>query len=130
MLQSLNRQTLGQCSAIASSLAVQGHISGRQTHDENRIICSIPLKYNSEFSARIVSTATNHKHRIRNLVFAHPSTEDDHAGLLGVQRNIIEPSNVLDDVNNEPRIPEGVEVDHVTQGAIRQGRAKDGNVIL
>jgi hypothetical protein len=64
---------------------VEHHISETQAHDKNRIIGAVPLKYNSESAAHVVSTATNHEHRIRNLVFAHPSTKDNHAGLLGVQ---------------------------------------------
>lgn len=55
-----------------------------ETHDKNGIISSVPLMYNSEFSVYVISIATNHEHRIRNLVLAYPPTEDDHPGLLGI----------------------------------------------
>ena len=73
---------------------------------------------------------THNQHCISDLMFAHSSTKDDHPCLFGGPRQLVEASDILHDVDHKSRVPERVEIDHVSKGAICQRRAEHRNVIL
>ena len=47
-------------------------------------------------------------------MFADATAKDDHPGFSGQPRKIVQLADVLDDVNDESWIAEGVEVNHVS----------------
>ena len=73
---------------------------------------------------------THNKHSVGNLMLAYSASKDDHACLLCCTGEFVEAPNVFDDVDNKAWVAEGVEVDHVAQRAVREGRTEDWNVIL
>ena len=63
-------------------------------------------------------------------MFADSASQDDHARLLRLPRQLVEVADVLDDVDNEAGIAERVEVDHISQRAVSQCWAKNGYIVL
>ncbi len=56
--------------------------------------------------------------------------KDDHAGFDGRTGEFIQGSNIANYIYDEARRLERMEVDHISNGAIRQGWTEYGNVVL
>jgi len=104
------------------------------------------------------ASATHEEHRVGDLVLAHAAAEDDHARLLALDRQVVEAADVADDIDRERRLGlvcgragrrvvvsgaleavqrekiragrTGVEVHHVAERAVCQGRAEDRDLVL
>lgn len=63
-------------------------------------------------------------------MLADPSAENDHACFLSCPRELVQVSDIFDNINDKAGRSEGVKVDHVAERTIGQGRAKYWNVIL
>lgn len=84
--------------------------------DIYRIVRSVPLLWISFLSGIAKSPRTHEEHRVGDLMLADSSAEDDHASLLALDGEIIETSNVGDDIDAESGIGfVGVKVHHVPQ---------------
>ena len=70
-----------------------------------------------------------HQARVGDVVFHQPAAEDDHVGALGVYGEVVESAYVAGDgdVEDGGGGAEGVEVEHVAQGAVGEGGAEDGD---
>ena len=66
------------------------------------------------------------------MVFHQPAAEYDHVGALGVDGEVVEPAYVAGDgdVEDGGGGAEGVEVEHVAQGAVGEGGAEDRDGVL
>ena len=66
------------------------------------------------------------------MVFHQSTAEDDHVGTLGVDGEVVELAYVAGDGDVEDRGggAEGVEVEHVAQGAVGEGGAEDWDGVL
>ena len=73
--------------------------------------------------------AVAHQARVGDVVFDQPAAEDDHVGALGVDGEVVESADVAGDgdVEDGGGGAEGVEVEHVAQGAVGEGGAEDGD---
>lgn len=76
--------------------------------------------------------AVAHQVGVGNVVLDDAAAQDDHAGPLRPHRDGVDLADVLHDVYAQllGRRLERVEVQHVAQAAVGQGRAEDGNVVL
>ena len=63
-------------------------------------------------------------------MLADSTAQNDHAGFLGLDAQVVEPANVTDQIDDQAWILVRVEIEHITQAAVRQGRTKDGNAVL
>ena len=63
-------------------------------------------------------------------MFADTPAKNNHTRLHGRTRELIQGSNIANDVQDETRRLERMKVDHVSDRTIRQGGTKDGNVVL
>ena len=72
----------------------------------------------------------HYKHRICDLVLTNASAKDDHTRLYGFTSEFVQGSDVADDVQNETGRLERMEIYHIPDGAIRQRRTKDRNIVL
>ena len=59
----------------------------------------------------------------------HTTTEYDHATFAGLDRDRVQPANVLCNVHNQAWRAEGVHVDHVTERAVGQCGTEYGNIV-
>lgn len=73
---------------------------------------------------------THNQHGISNLVLTNSSPKDNHSSLARLPRQLVQTSNVLNDIEQKPRVPEGVEIDDIANGTISKRRAEDGNIVL
>ena len=60
---------------------------------------------------------------------ANASAKDDHTHLYGFTSKRIQGWDVADDVQNQTRRLERMEINHIPDEAIRQCRTKDGNTV-
>jgi len=74
--------------------------------------------------------AVAHEVCVRRMMLDESAAEDDHARLLGVEGNVVDSSNVADNVHDKARVAVRVEVKHVAQRAVRDRRAVHGDVVL
>ena len=76
--------------------------------------------------------AVAHEAGVCDVVLDEAAAEDDDAGALGADGEGVDAADVADDVDLElaGRGLEGVEVEHVAEAAVGQGRAEDGYVVL
>lgn len=63
-------------------------------------------------------------------MFANPSTKHNHAGLSRFPGHFIEITNVLYDINDKARLSKGVEVDHVSNRTVGEGRTEYRYIVL
>jgi hypothetical protein len=63
-------------------------------------------------------------------VLTYSSTEDDHPRPLGLEGDIVDPSNIADYVNDQSWVLVRVEIDHVSERAVCKGWTEDGDIIL
>lgn len=63
-------------------------------------------------------------------MLTNSSPKDNHSGLTRLPRQLIQTSDVLNDIEQKPRVSERVEINYVPNGTISKRRAKDGNVVL
>lgn len=73
-----------------------------------------------------------HEVGVGDVVLDDATAQDDHAGALGAHGDGVDAADVLNDVDLElaGRGLEGVEVEHVAEAAVGEGRAEDGDVVL
>jgi len=64
------------------------------------------------------------------VVLDHATAKDNHARLLGEDSGVVQPLDVLDEVNDETTFLPGVEVDDIAESSVSEGRAVDLDVIL
>lgn len=76
--------------------------------------------------------AVAHQARVGDVVLDQAAAQNDHAGALGVEGEVVEPADVArdGDVEDGGGGAEGVEVEHVAQGAVGEGGAEDGDGVL
>lgn len=60
----------------------------------------------------------------------HTSTKNDLASLLGAQGNLVNATDILDNIEDEAGVDEGMEEDHIANRAIGDGGTEDGNIVL
>jgi hypothetical protein len=63
-------------------------------------------------------------------MFADSAAENNHACFFGFPRTIIQITNIADNIEDEARGFEGVEIKHVSNRSVCKSGAKDRNVIL
>ena len=63
-------------------------------------------------------------------MLADTPTKDDHARLYGSTSVFVQCSDVANDVQNQTGRPERMEVDHISDGAIRQRGTKNRDIVL
>ena len=73
---------------------------------------------------------TYHEVGIANMMLNNTSSENNHASLLCKHCLVVHLTNVCHKINNQPGTLVRMEINHVTQGSVRQGRTKDWDVIL
>lgn len=73
-----------------------------------------------------------HQARVGDVVFYNTASEDNHARTLGADRDGVDFSDILDNVDFEllRRRLEGVKVQHIAQAAVGERRTENGNVVL
>lgn len=74
--------------------------------------------------------AVAEEHGVGDLVLAHAPAEDDHARLARLDGEVVQPADVPHEVDGQAGGLVRVEVEHVAQGAVRQGGAEDGDLVL
>lgn len=74
----------------------------------------------------------SHQTRVGNMMLDETATENDHACSLGPYRDGVDATDILDDVDAQLARGglEGVEIEHIAQAPISEGRAEDGDVVL
>lgn len=66
------------------------------------------------FGPRLHYLRTYEKHSICYLVLTHSSAQNNHARLLCVDAEVIQFSDVANNIDDEPRVFVGMEVQHVS----------------
>lgn len=70
------------------------------------------------------------QHGIGNLMFADTASKNNHACLLRLTRKLVQGADVCDDIQNQSRRPEGVEIYHVSNRTICERGAEHGYIVL
>lgn len=63
-------------------------------------------------------------------MFDDATAENNHAGLLGVDRTVVQFLDILDEIDNKAFVFPRVEIDDITERTIRKRRTVDRNVIF
>ena len=64
------------------------------------------------------------------MVFDESTAQDDHTRVEAVHGQLVDHSQVSEDVDHQPWVTEGMEEEHVTKTPICQGWAEYGNIIF
>lgn len=64
------------------------------------------------------------------MMLHHPPTEDHHPRLFGPNSHFIQSPDITGDIDDQAGVSEGVEVDHVAEGAVGEGGGEDGDFVL
>lgn len=94
--------------------------------------CVAPVKLLRRVDIHCAFRAVAHQVRIRDVMLHNAAAQDDHPRALRPDGDGVDLADVLDNVYAQllrARL-ERVEVQHVAQGAVRQRRAKDGDVVF
>jgi hypothetical protein len=84
----------------------------------------------SSVDVHCVVGTVSHQVGIANVVFHKTTTQDDRSSSLSEHSHAVDLANILHNVDDETRIFEGVQVQHVTNRSISQRGTEDRDVIL
>lgn len=100
-----------------------------EAYDKHRIVGTVTLS-DCQVPSLSEDDDAHDEHCVCDLVLADTPAKNDHTRLDGCTSELIQGSNIANYVQDETRRLERMEVDHISDGAIRQGGTEDGDVVL
>jgi len=91
-------------------------------------IATIELRGSVDEDREVGSVA--HQISIANMMLDDATAENNHAAFLGFEGRVVKQSDILSNIDNKAVLSPRLEVDDVSEGAICEGGAEDGNIVL